>query len=162
MPSPAGSPLGSPLPCVDVGLKGGIITGGLGRPACQGMIINTPFQLACFVFIPPEPAKPTNDGGSIPLEPGEIQDFYQPVDLPSEGDFVDPSVYGKRVVKVIVRSKFLESEKEFMITEKQMKNIFKVANIVNVTKERMNVVFKGIRNIASRAVVTIKNLRLKR
>ncbi len=61
---------------IDVGIKGGIITGGLGRPACKGMITMLPFQLACFIL--PVPA--SHVGGSIPLHPGEIQNFYQPND----------------------------------------------------------------------------------
>lgn len=151
-----------PSPIVDVGLKGGIITGGLGRPACQGMITMLPFQLGCFVFIPPPPPTKAVSGGAIPLAPGEIADFYQPVDTQlSDGKFVDPRVYGKRVVKVIFKSKFLENEKEFLVPEKRMKNVFKVLNVINVTTQRMHVVVDDIWNIATRAIVTIKNLRKK-
>ena len=82
--------------------------------------------------------------------------------LGRDGKLADPSVYGKKVVKIVFRSKFLEQEKEFLVPEKRMKNIFKVIEIVNVTKERIKITFKGISSVASRASVIVKNLRKKR
>lgn len=142
---------------VDVGLKGGIITGGLGRPACLGMIINTPFQLACFrvkPFVPPI-------GGSIPLEPGEIHGFYQPVDPSMFGDFVDPSVYGKKYVKVTITSRFFKGEKEYLVDAEKIKIIIKIANLINRTKEKIKVTAGNIRRISTRASAVVKNLRHK-
>lgn len=156
MPSPLGSPA-----VIDVGIKGGLITGGLGRPACQGIITMLPFQLGCFIIVPPPPIvppKPTNEGGSIPLEPGEIHDFYQPVDSGTlEGEFVDPRVYGKRLVKLKIISPFFEGEKEYLISERRAKYIIKAMNIANVTRERMNVMASNIKTVATRAKVWIKN-----
>ena len=146
---------------IDVGIKGSIITGGLGRPACEGMIINMPFQLACFQFIPPIPLPaipppPPGKGGSIPLAPGEIQDFYTPVDFNGEGDLAKPSVYGKRMITIKMLSKFFDVEKEFMISERKVKYVIKAANVVNNTMVNMKVVATNIKNLASRGITAIK------
>ena len=148
---------------IDVGLKGGIITGGLGRPACKGMIINAPFQLACFVVEIPKKAV---SGGSIPLAPGEIQGFYKPVDpsiytQPTEGNLVDPSVFGKTVVKVRVTSKFFEGEKEYLLTDKKAKFVITAANIANVTTKQIKVMAQNIKTIANTAKTWIKNFSWK-
>ena len=134
-----------PSPVVDIGLKGGLLTGGLGRPACQGIITMLPFQLGCFKFVPPPPPpppvippSPPGEGGVIPLAPGEIHDFYQPVDGEGlEGTLADPSVYGKRMVRILVTSRFFEGEKEFMVSEKRGKYIIKAVNIINNTKPHL-------------------------
>ena len=155
-----------PSPVCDVGLKGGIITGGLGRPACMGIITVLPFQLACFKFIPPPPPPTPIDkatagqgGGVIPLEPGEIHDFYQPVDVDGlEGTLADPSVYGKRMVKLKFTSRFFEGEKEFMLSERHGKYAIKAANIVNSTMEGMKVTAKNIRHIATDGIIKIKKV----
>lgn len=146
---------------VDVGIKGGIITGGLGRPACHGMITMFPFSLYCAVV----PA-PLQGGGSIPLAPGEIQNFYQPVDSslgtkPSEGQFVDPRVYGKKLVKVTLKFNEHTVHKEYLVTEKRAKHVITVVNLVNATRAKMKVMASNIHRVTTRAVVIVKNLRLK-
>jgi hypothetical protein len=57
---------------------GGILTKGLGGPACCGLII-AQFNLAkcCQYTVTVTPAQ--YDGGSLPLAPGQIQNFYSPV-----------------------------------------------------------------------------------
>lgn len=142
-----------------------IITGGMGVniPACQGLIMTTPFQLLCILL-------PGVSGGGIPLQPGEIHDFYKPVDpkllkdlteYPSEhdGELVDLSVYGKKKVKVIITSSLFKGEKEFVITEKQRKILIEVGNFINVTQKHISVIAENIRNIASRAKVIVENFR---
>lgn len=151
---------------VDVGIPGAIITGGLGRPACRGMITSLPFQLVCEVIVPPIPPTKAVSGGSIPLAPGEIQDFYQPVDSslgtqPSEGQFADPSVYGKKVVKVTMRFQDHVVEKEYLVTDKRAKHVIRIINLVNATKARMKVMASNIHRVTTRAVVKVKNLRIK-
>lgn len=150
-----------PSPIVNVGLKGGLITGGLGRPACQGMITMLPFQLGCFVFVPPPPPPPPAQGlgGSIPLEPGEIHDLYQPVGDADIGKFADPSVYGKRHVKVIFKSKFVNTDKEFLIPEKRLRTVIKAINIYNRTKDQIKTRFDKLRMKATGAVIRMKNFR---
>lgn len=153
-----------PSPKIDVGLKGGLVTFGLGRPACQGMITMMPFQLACFLPAPPPPPPPVPgvSGGTIPLEPGEIHDFYQPVAIDNEGNFVDPKVYGKKHVIIRVKSEFFEGEREFLVPTKRVKSIVKAVNIVNTTISRMKVSVSNLKQLAIRATVTIKNLKWKR
>jgi hypothetical protein len=140
---------------VDVGFTGGIITGGLGRPACRGIIMNLPFRLACLAF-------PSPLGGSIPLEPGEIHDFYTPVELQNiDGRLVDPKAYGKKTVKIKVESRFFKNEKEYLVSESTAKRLVKIANMANVTRGRIKVAITEIRKVATRATVRIKNLKKK-
>lgn len=158
MPSP-----GSPG-LIDVGLKGGLITGGLGRPACQGMITMLPFQLGCFVFVPPPPPRPPAQGlgGSIPLEPGEIHDLYQPVDTEFlNGDLAKPEAFGKKMAKLIIKSEKFNVEKEYMLTERKAKAVVKAMNIVNMTRENMKVVVSGLTRFVDGVSVKVRNLRKK-
>lgn len=146
---------------IDVGVKGGIITGGLGRPACQGMITMFPFSLYCAVV----PA-PLRGGGSIPLAPGEIQNFYQPVDpslgtKPVEGNFVDPSVYGKKIVRIVLKFNGHTYESEYLVSEKRAKTVVKIINLVNATKARVRVMASNLHRVTTNALVKIKNLRVK-
>lgn len=160
------------MAAVDVGIKGAIITGGLGRSACGGLITTFPFQVLCTsIPIPPTPVVRDGGGGSIPLRPGEVQNLYKPVDpkvyvpdtktqqTEQEGEFVDLSVYGKRQVTMTVTSRFFEGEKEFIVPEKRYNTVFKVLSIINKTMERMSIVANNIKSIASRAKVTLKNFR---
>ena len=151
-------------PKIDVGLKGGLVTFGLGRPACQGMITMMPFQLACFLPAPPPPPPPVPgvSGGTIPLEPGEIHDFYQPVDLDSEGTFVDPSVYGKKHVVIRVKSEFFEGEKEFLVSTERVKGVVKAVNIINTTITKIRAAVQNLKQYAIKATITVKNLKRKR
>lgn len=147
---------------IDVGLKGGIITGGLGRPACHGIILNLPFRLACFRVRPHS----SGLGGAIPLEPGEIHDFYQPVqDLPDglvHDKPVDPRVWGKKPVKITIESKFFKNEKEFLVPMEKARFAISVINFINKTTTQMKVAVTNMKQFASKAKVTIKNLKWKR
>ena len=55
---------------------GAIVTGGFGADGCKGFVITTQFHL--YPLLPLE-AIIYYSGGSRPLMPGEIQDFYKPV-----------------------------------------------------------------------------------
>ena len=162
MASP-GSPIGSPLGCIDVGLKGGLLTGGLGRPACMGIITMLPFQLGCFLFEPPPPPpEPRPEGGAIPLEPGEIHDFYQPVDYDFiNGDFAKPETYGKKMAKLTFRSELFNVEKEYMLSERKAKAVVRVMKIANVTRKGMRVTANNIKRFVDGVSVKVKNLRKK-
>lgn len=150
-------------PTINVGLKGSIITGGLGRPACRGMIINFPFQLACFVVPPPPPPPPSSTtGGSIPLKPGEIQGFYQPVDPGMiEGTLVDPRVWNKKKVRIRVTSERFNMEKEYLVPVQGVRALVRVANIANTTKKNINIAVSSMRRVVTEAIVRVKNLRKK-
>ncbi len=155
------------MAAVDVGVKGAIITGGLGRPACRGMITVSPFQLLCEVATPVQPAGRT--GGSIPLAPGEIGNLYQPIEggssavgLPGgDGKFVDPSVYGKKHIRIVLKMNEYTIEKEYMIRDKHANYVVNIINMVNVTKQRMKVMASNIRRITTAAVVKVKNIHIK-
>lgn len=152
-----------PSPSIDIGLKGGLITGGLGRPACQGLIINAPFQLACFVFIPPDPEGVT--GGAIPLAPGEIHDLYQPV-TDFGYDFINPEtvrpeVFGKKHVRIKVTSELFKGEKEFLVNIEKARIIVKALNFINATQKNIKIGINRIKVIATKAKVMLKKFKWK-
>jgi len=144
---------------VDVGITGGIITGGMGRPACRSIITMSIFSLYADVS--------SVTGGGIPLAPGQIKDFFQPVDTtnitqnPVEGDFVNPAVYGKKLVRVGIKFNEHTMEKEYLISEQRAKHVISVINLVNGAKTRLNAVTSNIRTVTTRLNVVAKNLRTK-
>jgi len=154
---------------VDVGITGGIITGGMGRPACRSIITMSIFSLYADVS--------SVTGGGIPLAPGQIKDFYQPVDTshltqtgvdttnitqnPIQGDMADPSVYGKKLIKVGIKFNEHAFEKEYLVSERRAKHVITVINLINGTKARLSAVANNIRVITTRANVVVKNLRTK-
>ena len=70
---------------------GGILTKGLGAPACCGLVL-TQFNLAkcCQYTIEVTPIENGGGGGSRPLAPGEIHNFYSPINQPNR---LTPLVY---------------------------------------------------------------------
>ncbi len=152
---------------ISLDVKGGIITGGLGRPACKGLITMGTFSLWCEVV--PVKEKGGNSGGSIPLAPGEIAGLYQPVEggssavgLPGgEGALVNPAAYGKRVVRVAVRLNDRLFEKEYLVSDNRAKHVIKIVNLINATRTKMMVMASNIKRITTNAVVKVQNLRVK-
>jgi hypothetical protein len=138
----------------------GIITGGLGRPACAGMIINF-FRLSCGItVIPPEGG---SSGGSIPLAPGDIHNFYQPVqNLPPY--YIIPQdqqwQYGKKV-QVVVTVKLGEKtiEKIYLVSQDKAKLIVKVANVANNTMERIKVIVNNLKRKIHDVHIFVSKLR---
>lgn len=143
---------------VDVGIKGAIITRGLGRSACFGMITADPFGLVCLAIVPPR----SLEAGSIPLEPGEIQDFYQPVPPEYvEGTLADPRVWNKKKARIKIFSDKFKIDKEYLVTEDKAKMIVKVLNIINATRSNMKVAITEVKRITTRAIVKVSNIRKK-
>lgn len=135
-----------------------LITKGLGGPACQGLITGY-FYLGIFkaqVIITP----PTSGGGggSIPLRPGEIKDFYKPVQ-PNKTYFPK-----KDLTDVTVKITF---RNETFITTYKVRPTFatviaKIININNITVDRIRVTAQNLEVTAKRLVATVKNLGSKK
>ena len=139
-----------------------IISFGLGGDATN-MIINK-FSLGFLgldiIIEPPY----IGSGGSAPMAPGEIQNFYTPI---------DQKIYDthKKLVTIKFRLGTLESEGDFMLNPKPLNVLINVVNLINNTSNAISVSFKNIKykignvtfkNISTKiASVTIKKLRLK-
>lgn len=147
---------------------GGIITGGLGYDACNGLI-TTKFHLWCGIEIVVTPPKPSG-GGPYPgkahnkFAPGEIQNFYQPVP-PEQQYYVVPrdqeARYFQRHKHIVVKFKMGEFavEKEFAVPEKRAKAIVKVLNVLNNTRTRINVGVSNVKRMAGNLTVAVSKLR---
>lgn len=136
---------------------------------CQHGLITTPFSLYCTGIVPPP--KPSFGGGPYPRDawnkfnPGDIKNFYQPV--PKEYYIVprdQEARYFRRyqMVKIGVKLGKYSTEKEYSVPAKKARIIIKVFDMMEVTKERIDVAIDGIKRITSEAIIAVKNFRLKK
>lgn len=145
-------------------VKTQIITGGIScLPACSGGLINSwIFNLAGCVEVIVSPMV----GGAYPLAPGEVAKLYQPVDPSDTPPFYvrpgEKDIFTDRH-HVLIRVKFngKVTEKEFIVSPRRAQTIVRVANFVNRTQERIQVMAKNFRKITNR-VVNVTNFRKKR
>ena len=146
---------------------GGLITGGLGLPGCQGMIVNVFHVVPCVaIFV----AGPGGGGGPYPgpawNKTGDIQNFYQPV-LPEQQPYHIPmdkeaDYFRKtKIITVDVNIKGMHVEKTYSVSEHTANRVVSVLNLLNVTRDRMGVKIQKLKKVATRAFVAIKNLRLR-
>ena len=138
---------------VTIGKYGGCL------PACDGgAIITGHFNLAgCVTVIIQKPSP--QEGGVIPMAPGEIANMYQPVeDQPGWWTRIDdPTGPPRQIIKIIVKIGEKEFEKYALVTERTRERTVTVANFINATEERIKVAVKNIRRLPNRAKVTIQN-----
>ncbi len=143
-----------------------IITKGLNcGSACDGLI-TAHFSLYCPV---PGPVVDSG-GGPYPYpawnryEPGEIQDFYQPVDpdlivpLDKEAEYFRR----KKIIVMKVNIGTFKFEKEYAVPIERAKIIVFVANILNTTINRVKVAVNSIKRITSKIAIQVKKLRITR
>lgn len=144
----------------------GLITGGLGLPACQGMITMR-FHLFP-VFTPPPPVDTSGGGGSYPLKPGNIQNLYQPVDSPKIplDTYSEPYlVPTNREFRPVKKFKFVVTigenkyEKDVHLPVITRKIAFNVVNLANSTIDRINVIASGFKKIVTKAKVVATSFR---
>lgn len=142
----------------DAQVKTAVLIGKYGGclPACSGSIITGRFNLAgCITIISPPPDL---EGGMIPMLPGEIADFYQPVpDQPGWWTRLDDPKRPKQLIQVNIKFKGKDYEKYLMVGDKTKNMMVRVANVVLATEQYMRVNVKRIKHRANRATVTIKN-----
>lgn len=150
-------------------LLNGLLTKGLGvdLPACKTLIT---MQFNLFTLDVSVPLGSAGYGGSPPLAPGEIHDFYKPIDPETFPDPLDPSFFTNpivtgepRTVKEIVTIKMKIGdriiEKEFAVPKKRIKIIVKVANIINSTRDKFNIVISNIKRVKNNITTRIFNFR---
>lgn len=150
---------------------GGILTGGLGYDACNGLITSK-FNLWCgieVVVIPPK----SGGGGPYPgdawnkFAPGEIHNFYQPV--PSEQQYYvvprdQEARYFRRHKHVIIKFKMdsFTVEKEYSVPERRAKVVVSVLRLLNNTRERINVGVSHLHRITSNIKVVVSKFKIRR
>jgi len=136
---------------------------------CKSGLITTPFSLYCTGIVPP----PVGPGGGGPyprdawnkFNPGDIKNFYQPV---PEEYYIIPRDQEERYfrryrhIKITVKLGTFTTEKEFSVPEKRAKIVMKAFNVLEATKENIDLAITNIRRITSDIVVKVKNLRLKK
>lgn len=131
----------------------GIITKGLGLPACKGLIVGH-FYLGLFKV---EVVVDTGGGGgSRPLRPGEIQDFYKPVE--PDKTFNQKKDYYNVTVRVTMAGKTTSSF--FQVRPGYGKVIAKIINIKQALQNNISVM---ITNLTTKIrTVTVGKIRNKR
>jgi hypothetical protein len=150
-----------------------IITGGLTcghgpLDPCKSGLITTPFSLYCTGILPPP--KPSAGGGGYPcdawnkLDPGEIQNFYQPVPLeyylvPQEQE----EDYLRRYVPLKITFKMgnINIEREYSVPETKRRIVVKAFNLMDATQKQVSVAFSSIKKVASDIKFVIRNFRIR-
>ena len=141
---------------------GVLITNGLGSRACSNLIIGNKFHMfGCLeIIIPPITSTP-GTGGSIPLAPGQIQNFYKPITTPDyyiKTD-IDPLAKPKQlvIVKLTINDKI--HEKEFLLKEKPYKLLINILNLENTTFKKIKIIIDNLHIKLHNILIKIKKLR---
>lgn len=127
----------------------GLITKGLGLPACSSMIVAFWTLGPCGVVVE-TPGSMT--GGSIPLAPGEIQHLYQPVDHP--WNVIQPEQIPQDYVKITVTMNDHKNVKEIFVPKKGFtyKATIKSISFLNAIKSYVSNVNTRLREITSKTI----------
>ena len=143
-----------------------IITKGLDcGSACDGLI-TTHFSLYCPSLGP----LVDSGGGPYPYpawnryEPGQIQDFYQPVeqDLIVPRDQEAEYFRRKRIIVMKVNIGSFSFEKEYAVPIQRAKIIVSIINVINTTQERFQIAVNSIKRIVTAITIQVKKLRITR
>lgn len=151
-----------------------IITGGLTcghgpLGECRHGIITSPFSLYC---VTPSIVKPPAEaGGPYPceawnkLDPGEVQNFYQPV--PEEYYMVPrdkEEEYLRRYKKLKITLKFgnIVAEKEYLVPEKRRRVIVEAFNLADATRKRISLMVEGVKKITKDIIIRGSKFRLRK
>ena len=144
-----------------------IITKGLDCGAAKPGIIQTHFDLFCLGVFPDRDE--TTGGGPYPYpawnryEPGEIQDFYQPVE-----PFIIPRdqeaeyFRRKKIIMMKINIGSFSFEKEYAVPIERAKIIVSIITVINTTQERFQIAVNSIKRIMTRIAIQVKKLRITR
>lgn len=147
---------------------GGLLTRGLGAPACCGLIL-AQFNLAKCCQYTITTSNPQYDGGSKPLAPGEIANFYTPV---SGGkttnplkplDYLQPYNPPQPVEKITITLTIRDGDtitKEYFVPKYKSKIIVNIVRFVASSFGFVSVTALNLRNRLMKKVrVVVDNLR---
>jgi hypothetical protein len=158
------------MPLVHSAFPAGVLlTNGLGHNACSGGLITAAkwSLFGCDASIVIVPAVSPSGGGSRVFLPGEIQNFYQPIDQTSDNNLsdykpIDVEYKPKNVIKVKIKINDIESEREYVLKRKPYKMLVKILNIINITDRIAKITLKNIKTKIHNISVILKNIKLKR
>ncbi len=138
----------------------------------------TPF-FRLYITEAPQPNNYIAAAGSRVYAPGEIAQMYQPID-PKTGLRIDAKkqdgveeylvvpmdkeaeyLAGNKIVTVTFNFAGKTMEKVYSVSNHRAKTIVEVINVVNATKDRISVTLSGLKRVTTRAIVEIRNLRLR-
>ena len=151
-----------------VNITGGMITGGLGRPACEQLISRGPglgsFGLYCQVAMVVD-VNP-GGGGFYPkpahnvLQPGDIKDFYKEVN-PDKKPVEDARAYDlAQKYRVQIRFKIGEHEGQHEYVMGRMRKNFTVGiiNLINKSRDRIDVAVSNIKVTTMKLAFKVKKM----
>lgn len=145
-----------------------IITKGLGlQPATKGFITSF-FSLVLSTAQAEGGGGSGETSGAYPglahnvLPPGEVQDFYKPVDeqlyhhVPRDKE----NEYLSKRKTVILTVKLNDStiEKIYKVSEYQTKHVFNIINIMNKTRDKVSISINNIERLYNKISVSVRNL----
>jgi len=129
---------------------GGIITKGLGRPACAGMIVNY-FSLTLAVkVIPPQPPI-TGGGGGGGAYPGPAWNVFTPAQIQNIYKPYAPEYYVPRrthIINIRINFRGREIEKMYEVTPKRADQVVNILNLADKARSRYNVTVSNLRKLA--------------
>lgn len=145
-----------------VDVTGGIITGGLGRPACE-QIITRAFHLYCDAL----PVGEGGGGGPYPrpahnvIPDGGIQDFYKEVDLSKPANQDDRAFDLSQKYRVMIRLKIREREhsKEFVVDRHRKNLIVKAVNFINKTRDNITITISKVSAATKQLKFKVKKMK---
>jgi len=136
----------------------GLITGGLGLNATEGMLTYNFHLFTVFII--------TGGGGPYPhpnawnvIQPGKLAEFYKPVDTTSQTPpFYVPVATPKNhvIVRVVIGERTFE--KEYLVPQQNTRIIVNVLNFINKTFIKGHVVISNIKRLTTNITVKIKNI----
>lgn len=140
----------------------GLITGGLGLPACQGMIVNRFHLFGCGVSV--SVGKENYGGGPYPRpawnQVSNIQNFYKPVD---PNYYLQQNLDGRKTHHVIVTITINETTttKEYLVRERTANIVAKIVDVVNNSLNRIRVAISAVKRTTGR-IVNVMHIIVKR
>jgi len=149
-------------------ITGGLTCGHSPLDPCKTGIITSPFSLYCTGTS--IVTQPSAGGGGYPydawnnLNPGEVQNFYQPVPLeyylvPKEQE--EEYLRRYRPLTITFKMGNISVEKIYRVPEPRRKIVVKVFNMMDITRKRLGIVFKGIKKVAGGVNIVIRNFRIR-
>lgn len=147
-----------------------IITKGLSCGPAKPGLIQSHFGLFCLGVFPDRDE--STGGGPYPypawnrLEPGEIANFFKEIEV--DGELIVPldqeAEYfrKKNIIILKVGVGKLSFEKVYAVPKEHAKHVVRIVNMLNITKSKMTFAVNRIKSLISKAIVSVKKVRITR
>lgn len=136
-----------------------IITGGLGAPACRGLL-TADFSLAGCTF-----EVHVGGGGPYPgpainkLSPGEIHNFFKPINPESTDWLVKKDFpagdYKQVTIKMTLRNK--EYHYDTLVSKETAKDVITISKIATKIRDDIKIAVNTIEHQINKATISVKN-----